>query len=61
METTSENTQLNIFGKLGKYLVRRKKLALVSTLLFVILSGVIGGQVFARFDTADIPMKMATR
>jgi len=51
METTSENTQLNIFGKLGKYLVRRKKLALVSTLLFVILSGVIGGQVFARFDT----------
>jgi len=51
METTAENIQRNIFGKLGEYLVRRKKLALVSTLLFVILSGVIGGQVFARFDT----------
>ena len=51
METTAENIQRNIFGKLGEYLVRRKKLALASTLLFVILSGVVGGQVFARFDT----------
>ena len=51
METTAESIQRNIFGKLGEYLVRRKKLALASTLLFVILSGVIGGQVFARFDT----------
>ena len=51
METTAENTQRNIFGKFGEYLVHKKKLALTATLLFVILSGVIGGQVFARFDT----------
>ncbi len=51
METTAESIQRNIFGKLGAHLVRRKKIALASTLLFVILSGVIGGQVFARFDT----------
>ena len=51
MNTYKEPTKTNIFGRLGSFLVRRKKLALASTLLFVILSGVIGGQVFARFDT----------
>jgi len=51
MKITEEGVRQNIFEKLGATLVRRKKTALASTLLFVILSGVIGGQVFARFDT----------
>lgn len=51
MNTVNGHTRKSIFEKLGFFLVRRKKLALASTLLFVILSGVIGGQVFARFDT----------
>jgi RND superfamily putative drug exporter len=51
MSIDSVNAKANVFEKLGAVLVRRKKLALASTLLFVILSGVIGGQVFARFDT----------
>jgi RND superfamily putative drug exporter len=51
MSIDSVNAKANGFEKLGAVLVRRKKLALASTLLFVILSGVIGGQVFARFNT----------
>jgi hypothetical protein len=51
MSNFSVRPKTNIFEKLGATLVRRKKIALASTLLFVILSGVIGGQVFARFDT----------
>jgi RND superfamily putative drug exporter len=51
MSNSSISPKTNIFEKLGELLVRRKKIALASTLLFVILSGVIGGQVFARFDT----------
>ncbi len=51
MSNSSTSPKTNIFEKLGELLVRRKKIALASTLLFVILSGVIGGQVFARFDT----------
>jgi predicted RND superfamily exporter protein len=51
MNNISVRPKTNIFEKLGATLVRRKKIALASTLLFVILSGVIGGQVFARFDT----------
>ena len=51
MSNSSISPKTNNFEKLGELLVRRKKIALASTLLFVILSGVIGGQVFARFDT----------
>jgi RND superfamily putative drug exporter len=49
--SSKNQVRVNTFEKLGHFLVRRKKLALAGTLLFVILSGVIGGQVFARFDT----------
>ena len=45
------STSANRFEKLGNFLVRRKRFALAGSLLFVILSGVIGGQVFARFDS----------
>ena len=45
------STSGNGFEKLGNFLVRRKKIALAGSILFVILSGVIGGQVFARFDS----------
>ena len=45
------STSANKFEKLGNFLVRRKRFALAGSLLFVILSGVIGGQVFARFDS----------
>ncbi|MBU3692799.1 MAG: multidrug RND transporter, partial [Candidatus Nanopelagicaceae bacterium] len=51
MSNSSTREKINVFEKLGATLVRRKKLVLASSLLFVILSSVIGGQVFARFDT----------
>lgn len=51
MNIDSTGPKPNPFEKLGVTLVRRNRLVLISTLLFVILAGVVGGQVFARFDT----------